>query len=707
MLHFHERHWRLSLNCAGSVRFPIVESLESRRLLAATYYVSAAGDDSADGRSPDTAWRTLTRVNGRNWNPGDAVLFEGGQSFSAVGAPGANVLVNPSFDSDLTGWTDTLGTAEGNSTVDLAAGRDGGAALVLGGSGAASRAQDITASVAGGQAYRVSGWTKVADPGSGARRIGVTFSFAGQAVATYYRGFRGSDWFDTSWAFVAPSVFDRATFWITRSGDNSTVYADDLSLSALPNGLVFDHTDAGTVEYPLVVGSYGEGKATIDAGDGIGLWGHNISGVRVQNLKFTGTWDAVSGGGGNTGVGIEFVNSRSDSSKLEFVTVEKCEVRGFQWAGVRVGGWQAKSGFRTVLITDSVARGNGDYGFHIRGEFDRNSDLYSNEKVYIARSLAADNTGVPGRAASSGSGFLLSDTFMGTVERSVAHHNGGLGDFDGGGAFGIWAFDAAKITLQFSESYSNKAGAARDGGGFDLDGGVSQSVVQNNYSHDNDGPGYLAGQFNGMRPWGRNIIRYNISQNDARRNAYGAITLTGPAGPYNLMVEHNTIYITPSAGAQPTGLRLKYSGTGVNLRNNIVQTTGGLSVIDADSNAAFAQFNGNAYWSTGAALRIRWSGANYSTLEAWRAATGREQWGEIATGFVVDPQIAAPGSAGTLNSGYKLHTLNQYRLLPTSPLINAAVAIPSAHKNYTPPEFDFFTFTLPPATRDVGVAELF
>ena len=45
------------------------------------------------------------------------------------------------------------------------------------------------------------------------------------------------------------------------------------------------------------------------------------------------------------------------------------------------------------------------------------------------------------------------------------------------------------------------------------------SVMQYNYSHDNDGAGYLLGQFTGGRPWGRNIVRNNISQNDARNNS--------------------------------------------------------------------------------------------------------------------------------------------------------------------------------------------
>lgn len=45
---------------------------------AATYYVSNAGSDEYDGETPETAWRTLGRVNGASLVPGDAVQFRRG-----------------------------------------------------------------------------------------------------------------------------------------------------------------------------------------------------------------------------------------------------------------------------------------------------------------------------------------------------------------------------------------------------------------------------------------------------------------------------------------------------------------------------------------------------------------------------------------------------------------------------------------------------
>ena len=680
------------------------EPLEPRKLLAAAYYVSPTGNDANDGRSPQTAWQTIARANGKNWNPGDALLFEGGQTFNVTGTQGANVVVNSAFDDGLTGWSDTLGTAGGATTVSATAGRDGGPALQIAGAAAGSRAQDVTASLVGNQAYRMSFHTLVDDPGGGLRRIGVTFELAGEKVATYYRGFRNEDWDETKFAFVAPAAFDRAYVWITRDGDDSTVYVDDVTLNTLPNGIVMDANDSGTIQYPLLVSSYGPGgRATINAGDGIGFWGHNMAAVQIENLNFAGTWQSRTGTGGNVGVGVEFVNTRNDNSKLEHVVVHKSDINGFMWAGIRVGGWQAKSGFRGVLLTDNTVRGNGDVGIHIRGEFDRNSRLYANEKVWVARCRVYSNSGIPDKAATSGNGILVSDVRMATIERTVANNNGGLSDYSGAGPIGIFAFDATKVIFHYNESFANKTNSNRDGAGFDFDSGVTASFMQNNYSHDNDGAGFLLGQFTGGRAWGSNVVRNNISQNDGRKNAYGAITISGPPGPNDVIVEHNTIYVAPAAGATPSGVRVKYAGAGVQVRNNIVYTTGGVAAIDVDNNGAAALFNGNNYWNP-AGLTFRWRGVNYATLESWRAASGRETLGVTPTGIVADPQLVAPGT-GVSVGAFKLHEVTAYRLLPTSPLINQAVAAGGEFLGYFPERVDYYVKDVTTETRDVGAAE--
>ena len=66
-----------------------------------TYYISATGDDAADGTSPATAWQTLNRATAAQLPPGTQVLLEGGAQFTGplaltaedAGDPGNPVYV--------------------------------------------------------------------------------------------------------------------------------------------------------------------------------------------------------------------------------------------------------------------------------------------------------------------------------------------------------------------------------------------------------------------------------------------------------------------------------------------------------------------------------------------------------------------------------------------------------------------------------------
>ncbi|MBO7148522.1 MAG: S-layer homology domain-containing protein [Clostridia bacterium] len=49
------------------------------------YYVSSSGDDSKDGLTPETAWRTIKKVDEFKFKAGDGVFFKRGDSFRADG----------------------------------------------------------------------------------------------------------------------------------------------------------------------------------------------------------------------------------------------------------------------------------------------------------------------------------------------------------------------------------------------------------------------------------------------------------------------------------------------------------------------------------------------------------------------------------------------------------------------------------------------
>jgi hypothetical protein len=70
--------------------------------------------------------------------------------------------------------------------------------------------------------------------------------------------------------------------------------------------------------------------------------------------------------------------------------------------------------------------------------------------------------------------------------------------------------------------------------------------MQYNYSHDNDGASFGLYQDSGPVAWAGNIVRYNISENDGRKNGYGAITLRTSGRSFsNAEIFNNTIYVSP------------------------------------------------------------------------------------------------------------------------------------------------------------------
>ncbi len=66
---------------------PIVRRAPQPPPPVVTYYVSAAGNDSNNGTTTGTPWASISKVNAAVLNPGDTVLFRGGDTFSGQIAP--------------------------------------------------------------------------------------------------------------------------------------------------------------------------------------------------------------------------------------------------------------------------------------------------------------------------------------------------------------------------------------------------------------------------------------------------------------------------------------------------------------------------------------------------------------------------------------------------------------------------------------------
>ena len=63
-----------------------------------------------------------------------------------------------------------------------------------------------------------------------------------------------------------------------------------------------------------------------------------------------------------------------------------------------------------------------------------------------------------------------------------------------------------------------------DGDGFDFDGGCTHCLMQYNYSHDNQAAGFLVYTYkDAPHQFANVVVRYNVSENDARRGDYAAL----------------------------------------------------------------------------------------------------------------------------------------------------------------------------------------
>lgn len=199
--------------------------------------------------------------------------------------------------------------------------------------------------------------------------------------------------------------------------------------------------------------------------------------------------------------------------------IDSVEASGFLWSGIKaVGG-------KNLRITNFYAHDNGFSGINVESDGQDAGGLEGSwgktfRNVYIAHCVAENNPGCPVvKNNHSGNGILIGGVTKGLIEYCEAMNNGWDMPREGNGPVGIWAYQSDSITIQYCYAHDNKTSAkGKDGGGFDLDGGITNSVVQYNYTANNEGAGYGLFQYYGATAWKNNIVRNNFSYNDGRKN---------------------------------------------------------------------------------------------------------------------------------------------------------------------------------------------
>ncbi|ALW86066.1 hypothetical protein AUC43_13780 [Hymenobacter sedentarius] len=485
------------------------------------------------------------------------------------------------------------------------------------------------------------------------------------------------------------------TAWRTIDKVNTTAFQPGDRIlfeggQTFQGGIWLHNGSQGTPTKPLVVSSYGSGRATISSGNSFGFYAPNTAGIELSKLVFVGAGRLSS-----TNSGVIFTID-ADNAPLAHLRLESLDVSGYRNSGIIFGSDKATSGYSDVRITDCQLHANGEAGLSSYQPFPLAGQVHRN--WYVGNCQAYDN---PGRAdvtnTHTGNGIVLAGIDGVLIEHCVAHDNGRLNANPSGGPVGIWGWACNNLVIQLSESYNNKSGTALDGGGFDLDGGCTNSVMQYNYSHDNQGAGYLLAQFGGAAPMHDLTIRYNISENDARGHNQGALELWSSGdngGIQRANIYNNTVLLTPPAdGTRPKAVYIASGGfSDLSLRNNVLQTTGGLPVVSTLCTASL-RLEGNCYWSTAEPLVVEWNGSTYTDLQAWRTATTQEQLSAgRTTGLNADPQLSNLSAV--------------VAPLATSPVLAAGIDL-QAEFNISPGVRDFMGNPMPqaPARGNIGAFE--
>jgi len=427
-----------------------------------------------------------------------------------------------------------------------------------------------------------------------------------------------------------------------------------------PGTLVFDSSDGAAAENRLLVTSRGQEPACINGGDDGALVADGCNYLTIKKLQFEG-------------------NGRQDGNSTEgafltrshFVEMDSIEIWGFQHSGLRLHICDH------ARITNITAHDNGFAGIHVTGTTVWDTTRYDNHDIYIGSCATFNNPGDPSVTDNhSGSGIVVSSTDGGMIEYCQAFNNGWDMQWNGNGPVGIWIWDSSNFIIQHNISHDNKSAPdAADGGGFDFDGGVSNSTLQYNLSYNNQGPGIGLFEFGAAKVWQNNIVRYNISIDDGKNGQGSLAVWRGEAGGTirNCEIDHNTFY---NRNPQGPNLCIQNNWSGFIFRNNVFVYNG--PFLMAGNKLQDEKFINNCYWNLAGNAEF----LNYPDLNSWAKATGNEMQQGRFVGIYADPNIMQQELA-SLTSPLLLRDQTQRFFAPNrfSPLIDAGLDLSLAGLN--------------------------
>ena len=446
----------------------------------------------------------------------------------------------------------------------------------------------------------------------------------------------------------------------------------------------------------FIIGSYGTGKFTLNStctgtrAAAVSVDG--VTGFTLQNAVLT----PVAGTATQFGVWLQ---NTTVSAAVSGMTIQNSDISGFTTtltsdtsAEIFITGYPG-SGLSNVNILNNALHGasglssTDDFAVNGYGNGQNLTNVtYQGNTVY--------NIGGRPGVSDTGNGILANGVNGGMIQNNLVHDLAANANSCGGAA-GLWAYNSNNITIQHNEVYNVRPSTYTTGcdwDAFDLDGHVTNSVVQYNYSHDNAGAGYLS---YGTSDSSNKTFRYNISQNDnslLSNGYFGCFGIDNNSGSVNIY--NNTCYIRP--GGTGLGFGGGYPSSGL-IANNIFYAPAGPNGISlfiytsGVSTAPTVTLKNNNYYGTGNFSIAHWGANSYTSLATFQSQTGQD-----AGSTTTDPQLSNPGNGVTCN-GYSSTCPQAYVLSSTSPRIGTGLNLQSGY-SISPGSNDYYGNAIPNTT---------
>ncbi|WP_239096197.1 right-handed parallel beta-helix repeat-containing protein [Streptomyces sp. SID11385] len=389
---------------------------------------------------------------------------------------------------------------------------------------------------------------------------------------------------------------------------------------------------SGTASRPITLTRYGTGALPVLNGnataDAVALTNQDhwtISHIKITNpaaslARRTGLRISATDGKAHSGFDIgNLVIDRvaGQTSKTGSLTEDYV-----QSGAVVTGATGADSTLNDVHVHHNTVSNTGGGGLKIR----TGSMADKGDGVLVEHNTVEDV---------GGDGVIVSYANAPMIQYNTASGVGnGAYPFSGGNFAGIWVLGDHNPTIQKNAVHDITKMSAADSQAFDCDwGNTGYCTLQYNYSRDNIGGFFLDCDGCGTIGGAKQIIRYNISENDCRMSS-------NSAGRSALHMYNNVFYCTD----KKSDVTLPDESV---VENNIFVGT-------SDSRLPTAS-------------GIQWY---------WNVFQGVTR--PTANGITGDPRFVAPGTGGS-----SIHEVDGYKLKSTSPALgNGAVITDNGGRDY-------------------------